>query len=244
MNKEKVFKTCGVNLYSSLSKYIIEQITNGNYPPGSSLPTEKWFSDTFEISRVTVRKAINDLINDGQLIREKGKSPTIPIRKYTRDFNKLSGFSEQIIAEGHIPSAEIIKFKNIKANIFIANKLKIKEGSTVTYVKRLRYSDGIPIAIQNIYLNSQFSQGLTLNDLSYSSLYSFFESKGIVLDYSEQIVHASMPSDEIKKLLKLDSKTAVFDLERITFLKSGDIIEYVKVICDAHKYNIKVNLYR
>ena len=100
-------KEKGINLYASLEKFIVEQINTGNYPPGSSLPTEKWYCDTFNLSRVTVRKAINDLVDEGIILREKGKSPIVPLNRYNRNFNQLTGFSEQLIAEGHIPSASV-----------------------------------------------------------------------------------------------------------------------------------------
>lgn len=237
-------KEKGINLYASLEKFIVEQINTGNYPPGSSLPTEKWYCDTFNLSRVTVRKAINDLVDEGIILREKGKSPIVPLNRYNRNFNQLTGFSEQLIAEGHIPSASVKEFKTINVNYCIAQKLGIREGDTATYVKRVRFSDGVPIAIQEIYLNPLYSRTLTLDDLTYHSLYTYLEKKGVAFNYSDQTIRASIPNAEARNLLQLDLKTPVFEMERTTFHKNGDIIEYVKTVCDSNKYNVKIRLYR
>ena len=233
-----------MNKYGSLQNYIKNNIDSGVYPQGSALPSEKWFEEYFGVSRVTVRNAINGLIKEGIIEREKGKSPKVPSQRYDRNFNRLTGFSEQILEDGHIPSAKILEFSVIKATAFLARKLKIKTDDEVTYIRRLRYSDGQVICIQEIYLNRAYSAFLTEYDLLYKSLYSIMEEKGVSFDYSEQVIKTSMPTAEQRELLDLDSKTPVFIMERITYHKNGDAIEYVKTCCDSNKYNIKINLYR
>ena len=244
MNNKDLLTKTGMNLYGSLQNYIKTNIINGTYPEGSSLPTEKWFSDHFGISRVTVRKAIDVLIDEGIIIRDKGKSPTVPVKRFNRSFNKLTGFSEQLIEDGHIPSAKILEFKTIKAPSKIAKLMKINDNDEIVYIKRIRYSDGQAITLQNIYLNRKYSLFLIEHDLLYKSLYTIMESKGVSFNYADQLVKAEMPSSEERQLLGLDNKTPVLKTDRITYHKNGDVIEYVTTCCNSNKYNIKVELYR
>lgn len=244
MSKKDYLVKSGMNLYGSLQNYIKDSIANGTFQDGSSLPTEKWFSEEFGISRVTVRKAFDVLIEEGVIIRDKGKSPMVPVKRYDRSFNKLTGFSEQLIEDGHIPSAKILEFKVISASNKEAKLMRINEGDEITYIKRIRYSDGQAITIQNIYLNRKYSFFLTENDLLYKSLYTIMEKRGVEFNYAEQLVKAELPSTEEKQLLNLDNKTPVLKTDRRTYHKNGEIIEYVSTCCNSNKYNIKVELYR
>lgn len=231
-------------LYVILKNYIINQIDTGNLDPGDQLPSEKWFMETFKVSRVTVRKAINDLIEEGVLERAPSKSPVVPYKRLARDFNRLTGLSEQLRGEDHDSHAKLLEFKVIKATAELSEELRVPLKSDVLYIHRVRYSDGEPVAIQKIHLNMKYAQNIIKDDVTNRSLYSVLEDKGVQLDFGKQKVYARMPSREERELLGMDKETPIFYMKRTTYHKNGEVIEYVKSYFNSAKYYFSMRLFR
>ena len=104
----KIDKDAPVPLYWQLAKLIKQQISSGAMKPGDRLPTEHWLAEQYGLSRVTVRKAIQYLIDSGVLVRNRGESPTIPLPHMSRQTNRLTSLSEDLRKMGYTPGSLIL----------------------------------------------------------------------------------------------------------------------------------------
>lgn len=170
---KKIDKSVPIPLYFQLKTLILEEIKSGNYEVGSIIPTEKEFSDTFRISRTTVRQAITELVQEGWLYRVKSKGTFIAQPKINQDFiKKLESFNDQILRAGMTPSTEVLDLKTVHADAVTAKNLELKENDLVIYLYRKRLADGEPIVTIETYLPFNVCSFVLEHDLSKERLYS------------------------------------------------------------------------
>lgn len=146
-------KAIPVPLYYQLKEWVLSEIKKGTYKSGGLIPTEKELSESFQISRTTVRQAITELVSEGWLYRVKSKGTFVSQPKINQDFvRKVESFNDQIIRSGMTPSTEVLECSTQKATDEIARNLEIQVNSQVIYLHRKRLADGEPIVTVKTYL--------------------------------------------------------------------------------------------
>ena len=240
---EGIDKTKPIPLYYQIKEAIVERIRNGGLQPGDKLPTEAWFSEHFDVSRVTVRKALEELINDGVISRERGKGPVVAYPKISRRFNHLSGLYSELEQQNLTHTSRILLLEERKATSAEAAALGLETGSRVLFMLRLRLVEGRPLALQNVWLNKAYCEGLDFKLVETGSLYKQFERIGVPVAEATQTISAHRPTAEECRLLGLDADSPVLFMQRTTKLQNGDAIEYAETSYVAYKYNISMTLY-
>lgn len=158
-------KETAVPLYEQICSYVKENIGSGKYVPGELLPSEADFQKKFGVSRITVRRALKILCEQGLLRSVQGKG-TYVNDLYSKDWSVMRSFSNDVVAQGHIPSTKIVSFKKIKAPQNIAENLEVLKGTEVYALKRLRYIDGTPFWLTTSYILADIAQGLSADYFS------------------------------------------------------------------------------
>lgn len=172
-NESQIDKSVPIPLYFQLKKLILDEIKNETYKVGGLIPTEKELSDTFKISRTTVRQAITELVQEGWLYRVKSKGTFVSRPKISQDFiKKLESFNDQILRAGMTPSTAVLEFKTEKASPVVAKNLNIKENDPVIYIHRKRLADNEPIVTIKTYLPHQNCAFVLSHNLADERLYS------------------------------------------------------------------------
>lgn len=138
-------------LYEQICNNIRETIASGKYKPGDLLPSEAEYQKAFGVSRITVRRALKVLCEQGILRGVQGKGTYIN-DLYSKDWTIMRSFSNDVIAQGHVPSTKILRFKKIKASLSMAKMLEIEEGTELFAIKRLRYIDDKPFWLTASYV--------------------------------------------------------------------------------------------
>ncbi len=231
-----------VPLYFQVENLIKSYIKSGNWKSGEKIPSEQELCKMFDVSRNTVRKAISDLIEEGILYIEHGKGTFVPHKMFNHPSERLLGFSEEMKRKNVTPGAKILISKLIDAPSFVRDVLKEKK---VFNLKRLRLADDKPIAIENAYLPESKFPDLLSRFTAKSSLYETLRKKyGVQPYYATETIEASLPNGEETQLLKIKNDKPVLRIERRTFIKSGEIIEFVKAVYRADIYRITLNLRR
>ncbi len=175
---KKLDRTVPIPLYFQLKSIILKEIKNGNFPVGSSIPTENELHETFHISRTTVRQAINELRQEGWLYREstKGTFVTKPKQKETL-IRSSEPFNQQILRTGQVPRTEVGELKVIQAPEELAKTLQIDVGDKVIYMMRRRFADEIPIVLMQNYLPYEICKFILEHDFTVESLYEVLSTK-------------------------------------------------------------------
>lgn len=244
MITKKLDRTSKISLHSQLYKVIKENIKNGTLKEGNYLPSELELQKLFDVSRITVRRALADLESENYIDRTPGVGTRVLPRLKPRDITKLSSFTEEAIALGEEPTSVVLDHGTKEADEFLAEVMNIKVGTKIWYLKRLLLINNqiIGVSISNINHPKMSFESNEFN--SNVSLYKLMETKGINIVSAEETIQAMNPTVEVKRELYLDDKTPVIYRNRIGFDGDNIIAEYTDSYFNAEKYTYKINLTR
>lgn len=214
--------------YKIIETDIINAIQTGKIKPDEKLPGEVELCEKYNVSRVTVRKAILNLASAGKVYRRAGDGTYVSEKPYVNTTGQARSFSEDMIQNGKKPGSVLLNFKISKAkkNEFIAEKLRLKENESFYEIERLRTGDGIPIAISYTYIPFKMMPDFNIDRVTSGSLYSYFnELYELELVRKERTMSAVMPTKEQKKALKI-SDEPLLKICHPSYTKTGAIVEY------------------
>ncbi|MBM7622702.1 GntR family transcriptional regulator [Sporohalobacter salinus] len=243
---KKVSKDNPLPLYHQLKEILRENIDNKVLKPGDPIPTERELVDIHDISRMTARKAIMALVNEGLLYREQGKGTFVadPEPKMKHELSKLTGFTEEMKEKGMETKTEIISFEFESASNKIRKHLELpNDVEQVIKIKRLRYVEKEPFSLETVWIPYDLASNLTEDILTGNSLYNIFRNKyGYELEQARQTVEPIMLTDYEGGLLGLNANSLALLFRRTTYLKEDRIIEYTKSIYRSDNYKHEVIL--
>lgn len=169
-------KSVPIPLYFQLKELIIEAIRSGAYKHGSMIPTEKEFSEIYQISRTTVRQAVTELVQEGWLYRIKSKGTFVSTPKINQDFiQRLETFQEQMARSGMEPGTEVLDLKVVPASEAVAEALQMQGGEAVIYLYRRRFANKEPILLAETYLPYELCKFVLDHDFVQESLYDILK---------------------------------------------------------------------
>lgn len=230
--------------YREIARELQEQIESGVYQEHQAIPSEPELAKQYEVSRMTARQAINELVYDGVLYRIKGKGTFVNHQKYEKSIHGLTSFSEDMIQKGFKPSSLLINKTYIEASDLIAAKLQIKPRDPVIELKRVRLADDEPMALEFVYLPVSIIKELPDN-IGEISLYDYIERElGLLIDYSIQEIEAICLEKEMSDYLKVNPGAPCLLICLQSYLKNGQIFEYVESYYRADRYKFIQPAYR
>ncbi|TWH79393.1 GntR family transcriptional regulator [Sedimentibacter saalensis] len=213
-------------VYIQIRDILIEKINSGELKSGSQLPSERDISDTYNISRMTARNALTQLVDLGYAYRVKGKGTFVRLPNFERDFVKLSGFSQMLRSKGIKPSNKIVKSGIIEADKKIASLLETTIGTKVYEIVRVRYGDNIPLALEYSYLPVSLYDDLLQYDFENNSLYKVIEDVyKHKLKYSKQWIKITTLYKSEARMLAVTEHTPAFLLESISYDMNDRVVE-------------------
>lgn len=198
----------------------------------------------YEISRMTVRQAINNLVNDGYLVRKRRKRTFVATKKIEQPLKGLTSFSEDMRARGMVPGTTLLAFHTIPASPSFASQLGIGEGEGVYEIHRIRLADGLPMALETAYVPCSLVPGLTEQNVS-GSIYEFIENKlGLTIRSETQVLEASVARKLEAELLQIKEGAPVLLIQRNSYLQTGQPLEIVKSVYRADRYKFMIEMER
>ncbi|HEY2421057.1 MAG TPA: GntR family transcriptional regulator [Neobacillus sp.] len=243
MKRAKIDKESKLPLHYQIYEDIKNKIINNELQAGVALPSEGELQELYGVSRITVRRAIQDLEIEELVKKYQGKGTFVLTPKHRFDLRKLSSFSEDVKKYGEISSSIIRDFRIVKVDFKIADSLDISEGDDVYYLERIRLSGDTAVGLHKAYI--KMSSHFTLNETEFdetTSLYETLKGKGVDLKYANEILEAQMPDDEIKNSLGMKDHTPIFYKERTTYDSSNFPVEYVEMYYRSDVYQYRVTL--
>lgn len=229
-------KNSPIPIYHQLEEYLKQQIENGILKEENSIPSEREFAEKFQISRMTVRQAINNLVMEGYLIRKKGLGTYVNKKKVEQDLQGMTSFTEDMLARGMKPSSKLLSFTIMNADKKTASDLQIVENDPVYNIKRIRLADGDTMALETAYIPVNLVPGLS-EENSNMSLYQYIE-ENLSLSISEatQEIVASISDNSIAETLGMEEGDPILYIVRISYLQDGKPFELVKSAFRADRY--------
>ena len=227
-------------LYYQLQEELRHNIKAGIYKSGEMIPTEKVLELNYGVSRITVRKAIEELAHEGLLTKKQGKGTVVTRKLLEDDTSVLKGFTEKMEALGKKVSTEVLSIEEIKADESISKNLDISIGEQVMKIKRLRKIDGEILEIFTVYIPSKY--GIPVTEDFSESVFGIYSKYGLKPSYSDRIIQAINIDKEVAVLLGAHKGDAGMQLHYITFDTKHRIIEYAEGICRGDYYSYRVRV--
>ncbi len=231
--------------YEDIQRYIMSLIESGYLKPGDKIPSERELSQKFNVSRMTIRRALMDLVQKGLLIRQVGKGTIVNRLVVEQPLGKLRSFTEEIKSLGHEPGSKLLLLETVDPSLEVAKSLELPPEEKVLKVVRLRYVDKKIMSLNiSFFPISRFPELLHL-DFSSLSIYELIEKKlGLRIVKAKQYLSAVNASANQSKLLEVPKGFALLYLKRITYVMNDIPIEYVEVLFRPDRYTFIIELYR
>jgi len=249
LNQKIIDSESIVPLYKQLFNHLNSAIDRHQLKPGDRLPSENELAREFNISRVTIRRALQELAHQGKIVSVPGKGSFV-LQPKIEPLTALTSFSENMRAQGYEPSYRDTIVTFIKANEKIQSHLKVSKSERVLHIHRMMLADEVPMAILNVYLAEWvYQSNLTLftpETLNQISLYKLFELEmGLSLFKADEWVDVSRARQVEADLLHIKKDDLVFVIDRVTYSTNNlNPIEYVHQLYNANRYRYKVELFR
>lgn len=231
-------------LYEQIKEYILLQIRTGEYVQGDRIPSERALSERLHVSRLTVKKALDELVQAGHLSVQIGKGTYVNQRKFDLQLETLTSFTEEMTQRGKRASSRLVTADYRPVSPADARMLLIADGEPVVYIVRLRLADDIPMAIECAQvLASCCPNILEKHDFSRESLYDVLQREyGVRLIRAEQSIEARRSVTEESMLLEIAPNDPILEITRVTHNTSGQRIEYTRSAYCGSRYTFQAVL--
>ena len=229
-----------IPLYFQVEQRIETAIMGGLLPAGSRLENEVALGERLNLSRPTIRRAIQDLVDKGLLVRRRGIGTQVVHGRVTRGVELTSLFDD--LNQGNKkPTTRLLTYALDKANDVVADRLGVAVGSPVLHIKRLRIADGVPVAVLENWLPEQFLD-ISESELASLGLYEIIRMRGVAIRVAKQKIGARTSNAAEAVLLDIDRGTALLTMERAAFDSSGKGIEFGSHYYRPDLYSFEVTL--
>ncbi|MQS75887.1 GntR family transcriptional regulator [Companilactobacillus halodurans] len=217
-----------VPVYIQIHNEIRKEIESGKWAVGERIPSERQLSQDFDVSRMTLRQAIQTLVDEGILQRQVGSGTYVASSKVQEKMSGTTSFTEITESQGKHPSSKTVSYHVADPSISELEKLKLKDGDQVLRMERIRYADKQPICFEVATIPIDIVNSLNKKDIT-SSLYKALEDKaGLKLGNAAQTVSAILASEKIANYLNVKRGSAVLRVRQITTLDDDRPFEYVR----------------
>jgi GntR family transcriptional regulator len=229
-------------LYAQVRESLRTQILDGHFDAHERIPSESELTQSFGVSRITVRQALRDLQTAGLIFTVHGKGTFASKPKATQNVEKLQGFEEAMTALGYATSAQTIGVREVSPTSAVRAALKLGPTELVVEVKRVRYLDALPVSLDTSYFPLEIGRRLQGQDLT-RDIFSLLENElGTPLCSADLKLEAGLSDSESQELLAMPPGEAVLRVERLTFDANDRPIdfEYLTYRGDRYQYQFRI----
>jgi GntR family transcriptional regulator len=248
MNPEGSRKN-NVPLYFQLEQIIKSKILMGELLAGEQIPTEKELCKTYQVSTITARQAVLNLVNEGLIVRRQGKGSFI--REGLKDIKnirtlQLRGDINDIIPEGlETQKVKVLDIQKVLSPKKVANLLNIEEGQEVIQIRRTRSDHGIPVSYIKNFIPLEIGEKIKKEDLCIYPMMGILRNRlKIPLTGGMQYVEAIIADYDIASALSISISSPILYLETIIFARQKKPVEFVQTFYrpDQFRYSVKLGL--
>ncbi len=207
-------------LYTRIQEYIAELVLTGKLQPEAKIQSEREFSDELGVSRMTVRKALTELVNDGLLERRHGSGTYVAKPKITYEAYEMVNYTQAMLDRNLSISSQLIEFEEVVASRRLADTLHIEIGEPIFRVFMLRLANRVPVVLERVFFPRAQFPDLQEWDLEKSSLYDLLTSiYKTIPERISQTVEAVSATDVVARQLRVEEDAPLLMLTRVIYSK-------------------------
>ncbi|MEI4472307.1 GntR family transcriptional regulator [Frigidibacter sp. MR17.24] len=234
----------GLPLYQTLHSQLRTRIRDGHYPPGAVLPGEVELARQFGVSRMTMRKAMDQLAEDGLIARAKGRGSVVlegravePVRA------EVSGLVENLLVLGLRTQVQVLHFAFETPPARIRREMGLPEGRQALHTVRLRHYKDKPFSYSIAWIPEDYGQTFARADLAQKSLTQLLRSAGVRACKAHQRVFATSADQTTGPLLGLPAGHPVLGIERRVEDDLGRVVEHLQVFYHPDRYEFEISMH-
>lgn len=206
---------------------LLSDINEGKWNSGEKLPSERELSTNFNVSRMTLRQAIQSLVDEGKLEKRLGSGTFVSKKKVQEKLSDISGFSTIINNQGSKPSSHTISYMKTNPTIAEQKALKIHSSVEILRMERVRFADSVPICYEVTSVPYEMINGSQKKQVT-DSLYKEIEKNTkLMISSTFQTISSMLSSEKIANYLKIEKNDPILRLQQISILDNGKPCEYV-----------------
>jgi Transcriptional regulators len=225
-----------VPLYAQLKEILKSSIINGELKPNIKIMSEEELSKKYMISRITVRKAITELVEEGYLIKKQGKGTFVSVPKVNRNIIEFLSFTLTCQINGVKPGSRVIKKEIVEPSATDIRELKLKTDEKVILIQRIRYANGEPLIIENNYFSEHYSE-LMQENLENRSLYRILKEEcGVEPVSSKKTIEICIATKEEANMLQIHQGAALFLMKGTAYDVNGNPVHRAAQLIAGDKF--------
>ncbi|WP_282604396.1 GntR family transcriptional regulator [Pelagibius sp. Alg239-R121] len=232
-------------LYHQIYLILKNQITDGIYRTDARLPSEQDLTERFGVSRITAKRAMDELAAEGLVVRERARGtrviyepPSSPI------VSSVEGLLENLIAMGLETKAQLLTFEYLQASEAIAQALEIELGDEIQRAVRVRYIDDAPFSHLTTYVPGKIGRQFDADELSSTSLLSLLERCGVQVESADQTISATLADAVVAQHLGVDAGAALMKITRVVRDQNASPVEFITALYRPDRYQYRMALSR
>ncbi len=230
--------------YRQIEEELEARLGAGAWAPGAKLPTERELAVQMGVSRMTVRQALGRLAERGLLLRQQGRGTFAAAPKLTQSLSILSGFFEEMVHQGVVPTSRVLERARMPATQALARTLGVAVGEPLYKVVRLRLGSGEPLVLATSYLPARRVPGLLERDLEHSSIYRLMDEYSARPVRAIQTLEPTIARGDAAEALGVPSGSPAMLVERTAWDAEGQPVEYARDLYrgDRHRFVAELRL--
>jgi len=232
-------------LYHQIYLILRQKIVDGIYPFDDRLPGEQDLIELYGVSRITAKRALDELAAEGLVVRERGRgtrvryrAPTVPLH------SSVEGLLENLLAMGLETEVKLIEFDYVAASEPVATALECTQGELVQRALRVRMIEGQPFSHLTTYVPEDIGRQFDATDLSETALLALLERSGVEVSSATQTITATLADASAATHLEVDVGTALLMVSRVVRDPSGRPIEFITALYRPDRYQYRMVLSR
>jgi GntR family transcriptional regulator len=236
-------------LYHRLYVILRDRIASGTYPEGAVLPSEFELTEAFSVSRITAKRALDELATEGLVERVRGRGTTVTDRAAALlgaqpITASIDGLLENLTAIGRETSVEVIEFGYVAVPDFVRARLELEPNARAQRAVRVRSLDGEPLSQSTTYVPERIGRAYGAKDLASTPIIDLIERAGVVVGTAEQSISATLADSLIASRLKVGVGAPLLLMKRCVKDTSGKPAQYIEILYRPDRFEYRMSLTR
>jgi GntR family transcriptional regulator len=229
-------------LYHRIYLILRNQIIDSTFQIGDRLPSEGAITEKFDVSRITAKRALDELAREGLVTRARGKGTFVAPKAAGFLHANFSGLVKNLIGISASTSAKVLRFEYVAAPRRVSMALRLPDNSVVQRTERVRHQGKVPYSHIITYLPEDVGRSFGPGDLVNQPILSLIEQAGIKIAGAEQSISAVLADGEIAAVLETPPGSPLLKIVRVVSDSSGRPVQHIEILyCqDRHQINMKL----
>jgi len=226
--------------YSIIKQYLCKKIESGHWPEHYKVPSENELTKQFNVSRMTARRALQELTEQGVLVRSQGSGTFVATLKSQSSLLEIRNISDEISDRGHQHTAKQLALKSIAVTEKISILFNLKNKEHVYYSEILHYENGSPIQLEQRYVNAALVPEYLFQTFTLITPHEYLSNVAPLTEATHE-VEAILPDEHTSSLLNIENSTACLQVKRRTWSRKG-VVSFAILTSPGNKFRLGSHL--